>query len=141
MRTVSDADGNRYLLLKESSESCLVRDPDTGESTHLPADALEAVDGESPLKTAARAIDDDVRRILRSVRDDQSLGLLLEIDQRGPVSVRDLLSNYDLCESDLHGLLAEFRVAGLLEETAVAGERGYQTTPVAADVLSTLSTV
>ena len=35
MRTV-DHDGDRYLLVKRSDESSLVRDPETGEERHLP---------------------------------------------------------------------------------------------------------
>ncbi|SFH78202.1 hypothetical protein SAMN04488066_13015, partial [Halorubrum aquaticum] len=34
-------------------------------------------------------------------------------------------------ESDLHGRLAEFRVAELIEEADVDGRRGYVATPVA----------
>lgn len=43
----------------------------------------------------------------------------------------DLLGAYDLCESDLHGLLTEFRAAGLVVETTVYGERGYEATDAA----------
>jgi hypothetical protein len=64
---------------------------------------------------------------------DRALGLLAEVRRRDPVSVRTLLDDYALCESDLHGILAEFRAAGLLAETRVAGERGYETTPTLAD--------
>ncbi|MFB6184617.1 MAG: hypothetical protein ABEI96_08700 [Haloarculaceae archaeon] len=138
MRTVRDDAGNRYLLLKESAESSLVRDPATGEDRHLPNDRLEPADGESPLETAAARVDPAVRRVLRATTSDRTLGLLLELDRTGPLAVRTLLTEYDLCESDLHGLLAEFRVAGLIEETDVAGERGYRTTETASDALESL---
>ena len=128
MRTVRDADGNHYLLLKESAESSRVRDPETGEERHLPNDELTAVEGESPLRTAARAVPESSRRLVTAVRDQRSLGLLVEIAERGPLDVHVLLDAYDLCESDLHGILAEFRAAGLVEETDVAGRRGYRTT-------------
>jgi len=131
MRTVRDEDGDRYLLLERSGESSLVRDPATGEETYRPNDELDAV-GESPLAAAAAVVPGPVRRACSAVRGDESLGLLVEIDRRGPVAVRALLSDYDRCESDLHGLLGEFRAAGLIEETAVGGdlgaERGYATT-------------
>jgi len=42
--------------------------------------------------------------------------------------VRSLLDAYDFCESDLHGRFAVLSAAGLLEETDVAGERGYRIT-------------
>lgn len=138
MRTVRDEDGTHYLLLKESGQSSLVRDPTTGDERHLPNDDIETVDGESPLETAANAVPDAVRRVLTAAHDDRALGLLLEIDSQGPVGVRTLISAYDLCESDLHGLLAEFRAAGLLDETKTNGQRGYVTTDVASEGLELL---
>ena len=137
MRTVKDEDGDRYLLLKESGESSLVRDPDSGERRHVPNDDLKPVAGESPLATAAGSVPGPVRTLLTAVPDERALGLLLELEERGPVGVRALLA-YDLCESDLHGLLAEFRAAGLVAETEVGGERGYETTEVASEGLAHL---
>lgn len=138
MRTVRDESGRRYLLLKESSESSLVRDPETGDECHLANDRLERVAGESPLETASRAVTEPVRAVTSAVHDDRSLGLLLEIDARSPVDVRTLVSAVDLCESDLHGLLAEFRAAGLVVETDATGVRGYETTERAEDGLAVL---
>ena len=137
MRTVEDDAGDRYILLKESGESSLVRDPATGERTHRPNEALTPVEGESPLTTAAGTVPEQVRKLLLAVPDERALGLLLEVDTRGPVGVRALLE-YDLCESDLHGLLAEFRAAGLVTERQVGGERGYDTTEAAAATLDRL---
>ncbi|MFB6171869.1 MAG: hypothetical protein ABEJ23_04995 [Haloarculaceae archaeon] len=136
MRTVRDEDGRSYLLLKSSSESCLVRDPETGEERYLPADRLASV-SESPLATAARAVPERARQVLSAVHDDRSLGLLLELD-REPRAIRTLLDATDLCESDLLGLLTEFRAAGLLAETDVRGERGYRTTDAASEGLAHL---
>jgi hypothetical protein len=138
MRTVRDDDGNDYLLLKESGDSSLVRDPATGEQRHLPNDELQHADGESPLETAAGGVPSGVRRVLTAVPDERALGLLLELDRRGPVAVRPLMGAYDLCESDLHGLLAEFRAAGLVTEARVNGERGYDATERASDALAVL---
>jgi hypothetical protein len=76
---------------------------------------------------------------MNSLRDDRALSLLADIDTRGPLSVRTLLSTQDCCESDLHGLCAELRAAGLLAETEVAGERGYRTTERASEVLDAAS--
>ncbi|MFB6192399.1 MAG: hypothetical protein ABEI11_03665 [Haloarculaceae archaeon] len=141
MRTVRDGDGDRYLLVKRSGESSLVRDPETGEERYLPNAALEPVD-ESALAAAAAAVPAPARRACSAVRDDESLGLLVEIDRRGPIGVRALLSEYDRCESDLHGLLGEFRAAGLIEEADVAGElgpeRGYATTGTGAEAVRLL---
>jgi len=138
MQTVRDADGNRYLLVKESSDASLVRDPATGDTKRLPTDALEVIDGESSLETAASSVPDAVRRVVTAVHDERALGLLVEIDERGPVAVETLLTAYDLCESDLHGLLAEFRAAGLLTEQSVHGRRGYEITELAAVGLAAL---
>ncbi|WP_336336950.1 DUF7346 family protein [Haloarcula brevis] len=138
MRTVRDDDGTRYVLLKESADASLVRNPETGEQRHVPNADLEPVEGESPLATAATAVPDAARRVLTATHDDRSLGLLVELDDRGPLSVQELLSAYDLCESDLHGLLAEFRAAGLIAEATVHGQRGYETTETTSDGLARL---
>lgn len=130
MRTVEDEDGAVYLLVKQSGESSLVRDPATGEESYRPNASLTATD-DSALEAAAGAVPDAVRRVCTAVHDDRSLGLLLELDARGPLAARTLLDAYDLCESDLHGLLGEFRAAGLVEEARVAGERGYRVTDLA----------
>lgn len=133
MRTVA-VDGDRYLLCKRSEESSLVRDPETGEERYVENDRLTAVEGESPLALAARAVDEATRRALPAP-DERGVGLLVELDRRGPTAVRDLLAEYDLCESDLHGLLAEFRAAGLVRGTEVAGRRGYELTEAARERL------
>lgn len=137
-RTVRDGEGNRYVLLKESGESSLVRDPETGDRRHLPNDELERVAGESPLSTAARAVPETVLAAVTAVHDERALGLLLELDAEGPVAVRTLLSSYDLCESDVHGMLAELRAAGLVTEESVAGERGYASTDAASEAVEHL---
>jgi len=138
MRTVRDEAGTRYVLVKESSDTSLVRNPETGDQRHLANDDLEPVDGESPLSTAAKAVPASARTVLSAAHDDRALGLLLELDDRGPLSVHQLLDAYDLCESDLHGLLGEFRAAGLLAEADVMGQRGYDTTPTASEGLAVL---
>jgi hypothetical protein len=130
-------DGTRYVLLKRSSESSLVRDPETGESRYLPNESLSVVEGASALETAAATVPEPTRRVLRATHTDQALGLLLELDSRGPTPVRALL-DYELCESDLHGTLAEFRAAGLVEDADVAGERGYALTDTAREGLTVL---
>jgi len=135
MRTVADEAGDRYLLLKQSTESWLVRDPETGVREHRPARDLRVVDAESPLETAAAAAPEAVHEALPRL-GDRAVGLLAEVARREPVGVRTLLDAYDLCESDLHGLLAEFRAGGLLAETRVGGERGYETTADAAALFS-----
>lgn len=133
VRTVTDADGRRYLLVKRAGESSLVRDPCTGEERYLPNEALSD-EAEPPLVAVARSLPDATRDAL-PVGDDRMVGLLLEIHRRGPVGVRSLLDDYALCESDLHGALGELRAAGLLEEARVAGERGYRATDRARDLL------
>lgn len=136
MRTV-EHEGDRYLLVKQSGESCLVRDPETGEERYLPNDELAAT-GDSPLTVAARAVPEAARRILTAAHSERTLGVLVELEERGPLSVRDILGSYDLCESDVHGTFAELRAAGLVEEADVAGERGYATTELASEGLAAL---
>lgn len=137
-RTVKDEEGVHYIVEKQSSESSRVRDPETGEQRYIPNDELEPVAGESPLETAASGVPEDVRTLLTAVHDDRTLGLLVELERTGPLSVRTLLDAYDICESDLHGTLAELQLAGLIDETRVTGERGYETTETAHNALDTL---
>lgn len=134
MRTVEDDSGRRYLLLKRSAESSLVRDAATGEERYVPNDELSVRDGVDPLETAAAAVPAEVRRLVAAVHDDRGLGLLVLL-AREPRSVRALLGATDLCESDLLGLATELRAAGLLEETTVDGERGYAATDEAVAAL------
>jgi hypothetical protein len=138
MKTVRDDSGEQFLLIKQSDDSCKVRNPETGEETYRDRDELEAVSGESPLETAARAVPESARRVLTATPDERALGLLVDLHERGPYSVRHLLDATDLCESDLLGVLTEFRAAGLVEETTVMGERGYATTEAANDGLRLL---
>ncbi|SDZ89545.1 hypothetical protein SAMN04488065_1070 [Haloplanus vescus] len=138
MRTVRDEAGDRYLLVKRSSESSLVRDPDTGEERYLPNADLTVDDETAALETAASAVPASVRRVLTAAPNDRALGLLIELADRGPLAVRTLIDSYDLCESDLHGLLAEFRAAGLVEEARIAGERGYDATATTRDAVTHL---
>lgn len=134
MRTVRGPDGTRYLLLKESSDASLVRDPATGEERYLPNAELDPVDGSAgALELAATAVEPAVRRVLTATPNDRALGLLLELDRRGPIAAADLVGSYDLCESDVLGLIGEFRAAGLVEEATVAGERGYALTETGRD--------
>jgi hypothetical protein len=138
MRTVRDEDGRTFLVVKESGESTLVRDPETGAEEFRPNESLATVDDESALAVAAGAVPPAVRRVLSATHDDRSLGLLVELVDREAVAVRDLLADYDLCESDLLGLLTEFRAAGLVEEARIAGERGYAATESAAEGIELL---
>ena len=138
MQTVRDGDGETYLLVKRSAESSRVRDPSTGEERYVDNEELSVVDGESPLATAASGVPEPVRRTLGAVRDDRSLGLLAVVADEGPIAAIDLLDAADMCESDLHGTITEFRAAGLVAETEVAGRRGYEATAVAVEALGLL---
>lgn len=139
-RTVEDIDGNRYLLLKESAESSLVRDTETGERRHVPNEELTTLEDASTVETVLAALPANVVTLVTAVHDERMLALLSELDADGPMSVRTLLAAYDFCESDLHGMLAELTAAGLIEETTVVGERGYETTETASDALDALRT-
>jgi DNA-binding IclR family transcriptional regulator len=70
------------------------------------------------------------------VHDERALDLLSALDARERVGVRELLSTAGCCESDLHGLLAELRAAGLVAETTAASERGYRTTRAGSEALA-----
>lgn len=136
-RVVRDDAGNRYVLEKRSGESSRVRDPETGERSHLPNESLEPVDA-SPLDVATAALSSEGVALVTGVPDERALGLLVELDERGPTRVRTLLDISTLCEGDLHGLLVALRAAGLLAEVTVADERGYETTATAHTALEQL---
>lgn len=123
--------------MKSSGDSSLVRDPETGEERYVPNDEL-TVTGDSPLVVAASAVPEPQRRLLTAVHSERVLGLIVELDARGPLSAREILGRYDLCESDLHGRLTELRAAGLVREADVHGERGYAATELASEALETL---
>lgn len=124
MRPV-DHDGDTYLLLlKRSADSSLVRDPETGETSYLPTEELTATD-DPPLDVAARRVPDATRRLLTAVHSEAALGFLVELEDRGPLTVQTVLGDTELCESDLHGLVGELRAAGLVAEADVDGQRGY----------------
>lgn len=134
-RVVCDEAGNQYVLEKQSAESSRVRDPETGERRHLPNADLSPVEGASPLRIVAGGLPTATRALVTAVPDERALGLVVELDARGPTRVRTLLDMTDLCESDLHGMLVALVAGDLLAETAVAGERGYETTDLAREAL------
>lgn len=140
MQTVQDDTGRRYLLLKRSDHASLVRDPETGNECYIQNDRLESVD-ERPLETAAATVSKPVRTLMTAIHDDQTLGLLVELETRGPLAVRTLLGSYDVCESDLHGQLTVLTAAGLLERTDVDGQRGYRATETCATALEAIDAV
>ena len=128
MRTVVDGDDRRWVLLKESSESSRVRDPETGEETFRPNDDLDPAGGESPFEALAQSVPGPARRVLRACHEDWQVGLLVALADDGPRPVRELLSESAACESDFLGAVTELRAAGLLAETTVAGQRAYELT-------------
>jgi len=134
MRVVEDVTGRRHLLLKRSTDSSLVRDPQTGEERYLPTEELTVRDGVDPLLTAADAVDPSIRDVLDAGFTERSLGLLVTLAHE-PRSARALLEATDLCESDLLGLASELRAAGLVVETTVDGHRGYDATDAARQAL------
>lgn len=138
MRTVRDDDGHHYLLLKQSSDSSLVRDPETGDERHVPNDDLEPADGDAPLDALATAVPEPARRVATACHDDWLLGLLVDLADRGPLAAREMLGAYDTCESDLLGGVTELRAAGLVEEATVNGERGYRLTETGSDGIAAL---
>lgn len=133
MRTVEDESGRRYLLLKESSDASLLRDVMTGEERYVKTSRLTDIAGSGVLETAANTLSEPVRRLITAVHDERGIGVLVTLEATGPLPTRTLLDQTDLCESDLHGQIAEFQAAGVVEEITVDGERGYRVTaPTAA---------
>lgn len=138
MRIVEDSAGNRHLLVQQSGESSLVRAVDTGERRTLPTADLTTVSGTSPLETAAAMLPDAARRLITATHDVRALGFLVALETADGLPVRDVLDAEDYCESDLHGLVSEFRAAGLVVETTVDGQPGYRLTDDASTVVRAL---
>lgn len=138
MRTVEDEAGQRYLLLKRSRSASLVRDLASGERRHIPTEELTVIDEESPLASAAQGVPETARRLVTTVRDERTLGLMVALESADGLSARRLLTAEDYCETDLHGLMNELQSAGLVEPTTVDGEDGYRLTEAAGVVVRAL---
>jgi hypothetical protein len=138
VQPVRDDEGNRLVLRKESGDTALVYDPESGEERHVERSTLTPIEAPPLEATAEAAIGDDVRQLLLAIPNERALGLLVTLADRGPVSVRTMMTETTFCESDLSGLLASLTAAGLIEESDVAGERGYAITPPARRALETL---
>jgi transcriptional regulator of met regulon len=141
MRTVEDESGRRYVILKKAEEASLVRDIERGTERYLQNEQLSVAEDVSPLEHIATAVPAHTRKVLTAVPNTRALGLLLDLANRGPLSVRTMLNSYEYCESDLHGLLAEFTAAGLVEKVDVRGERGYAITEEVRPVVESLQSV
>lgn len=137
MRTVETPDGERHLLLSTTDGTARIRDPETGAERSVDADSVDPVT-DSPLSVAAGGVPEPVRRALTAVHDERTLGVLVTLVDAGPTAVVDLLSYSGLCESDFNGLFGELRAAGLVTESEIAGERGYEATETAEEAVELL---
>lgn len=135
-RTVEDADGNRFVLEEHAKPESRVFDPATGTRRELPTEDLAPVEETPHLAAMARSLGPGSVFQFDGVHDERSLGLVLELERRGPTAVRTLLDITELCESDLHGYLGELQAGGLVRETTVQGERAYELTETATSRLS-----
>jgi hypothetical protein len=138
MRIVEDDTGNRYLLLKRSQSSSLVRDLDSGERRHVPTHVLTVIEDQSPLASAASELPAAAVKLITAVRNERTVGLLVALEAAGGLSARQLLEAEDYCESDLNGLVTELRSGGLIEPTTIEGEDGYQLTEPTAAIIRSL---
>lgn len=140
MDTVRTDDGTRYLLLKRSSDSSLVRDLTTGDERYIENERLERISDNAPLETVAHTVPAAVRRVLSAVPNERALGLLLIIDRQGPIAVSEIVELSDLCESDINGLLSAFRAAELIEREPIpiVDVPGCATTELASEGLAVL---
>lgn len=108
-----------------------VRDPETDEGIVVngQVEGGEQVGGDEPVGGDGQvAGDEPAERYERIGSDRRAVGLLAELTDRGPTPARTVVTEYEACESDLQGMLAELRVAGLVTETRVAGLPGYTVT-------------
>ena len=99
------------------------------------------MDDVSTVESILTPFPEPVQTVITAVHDRQAFALLQELDVDGPTAVTTLLSEYEYCERELHGLLAEFQAAGLVTEVTVTGTRGYRTTDTATTALRHLREV
>ncbi len=137
-RIVRDPDDRRYLLLKRSKDSSLVRPVDGGDRRYLPTAELTVVEEASRTSAVLAPLPASIRSLVTAVHDDRTLAVLQDLALSGPVAVETLMATYDFCESTFHGVIAELQVADLVTETTVAGQRGYDTTDRADRALTAL---
>lgn len=123
MRTVEDREGGKHLLLKHSASTSLVQNLQTGERTYVPTDDLRPVEAD-PLRVAGRALEDEIRT---EIPDERTAGLFRLLDN-GMTSVRTLLEQTDLCESELFGMLRELEAAGVVEREETREDATYTVT-------------
>jgi len=135
MHIVRDSDGCHYVLLEEGQPTCRVREIPSGEQTTIPCAELSTVEPAAALD--ALGIQGDDRETLREIGSVRAIGLLFELEATGPLSVRALLDQFDICESAFNGVTTELRAAGCIEPTTVYGERGYRVTDTAREALGT----
>lgn len=117
MQTVEDGTGRRYVLVKQSQDTSLVADPETGEHRYKANEDLTPV----------------------GVKEDTiPVTTLLEtLASHGSLPVREVLKRTTLCESDLHGTAQALRASGLISERTVNGHRGYALTEAGMDAVET----
>jgi len=137
-RIVRDTDSRQYYLLKRSEDASLVRPVDGGDCRYLPTTELTVVDETSRTSAVLDPLPSSVRTLVTAVHDERTLAVLQDLALSGPLAVETLMSRYEFCESTFHGMIAELRVAELVTETTVAGERAYNTTEQANRALTSL---
>lgn len=125
------------MLLEIESNQCRIREVTSGESTWVKRSGISITDDVS-LRRIGEAAPATTRDIESAIGTARGWGLVLVVGAASPVSVRALLDTTTECESDLNGLLTELEVGDILERTDVAGERGYQLTETASNVVETV---
>lgn len=123
MELVEDASGDRYALVKRSTDACLVRDLTTGGTTYVPAGSVRTVTATDEL---AAAVPDAVAAELPTTTAVELVGLL---GTAGPQTVRAILDATTLCERDLFALTRMLIAADVLEPATLGDRRGYRLAP------------
>lgn len=137
MKTGRGPDGRQLLVVGRTDGELRVRDPATGSEETVPAEQVDRLDRE-PLAVVRDAVTDGLDEGRPIGTDDRTVGLAVEFVDRGPTPVRRLTASYDACESDLNGMVAELRVAGLIEATSLAGQPAYRATASAEQLAARL---
>jgi hypothetical protein len=130
VHVVAGAGGHLHLVIERADDRVRVRSVSSGEERWVHRETLKRPDG-SVLELAGRQTP-FTSADLPGVHTEAGVGMVVLLARNGPTAVPALLGALELCESDLHGLLAELEAGGALSRTETAGRGAYRLTDAAA---------
>lgn len=125
MRLATGPDRSWGVILEVEGQRCRIRDVLSGDTRWVAHSTLTIPDA-AALEDIGQLTPQSARQAVSAIRTARGWGVVLVVGAASPVPVRELLAATTECESDLNGLLAELEAGGVLDRTAVGGERAYE---------------